>query len=97
MFHLAHMKLSSPQEEDYFNEILAEPNIDVYEFLQRWFSVENSKFGDGKRCNLVMVRIFEVSPSAVRNWGAAPTYLSMPIRHRRYLTYLHRRMLERYS
>lgn len=97
MFNLEQMKLSSPQEEDYFNEIEAQQDVDVSEFLQRWFKIGNNGFGDGKRCNLVMVRIFHVTASAVRSWGTAPVYISMPKSHRRCLTYLHRQMLERFS
>lgn len=97
MFNLEQMKLSSPKEEDHFQKILTEEDVDVSEFLQRWFKVGNNGFGDGKRCGLVMVRIFHVGKSTIRNWGTAPAYLSMPKPHRRYLTYLHRQMLERFS
>jgi hypothetical protein len=91
------MKLRSPEEEYYFQEILAEQDVDVSEFLQRWFNIENNGFGDGKQCNLVMARIFNLTLTGVRKWGTAPAYLSMPKSHRRCLTYLHRQMLERFS
>jgi hypothetical protein len=91
------MKLTSPEEEYYFKEILAEQDVDISKFLQRWFGIESSSFGDGKQCNLAMARIFTVSLSTVRNWGAAPAYLCMPKSHRQRLTHLHSRMLERFS
>jgi hypothetical protein len=91
------MELSSIEEEDYFQKLITEQDVDISEFLQRWFGIGNDSFGDGKRCNLVMVRIFDVTLTGVRNWGAAPDYLSMPKSHRRCLTYIHRRMLEQFS
>ena len=93
------MKFNSLQQEQYAHQISTEQLIDVAEFLRMWFGIEHLQFGDRKPCDLLLIRILNLSqsPSSLRKWGEAPAYPHIPKSHHRNLTHFHYRMLQKFS
>jgi hypothetical protein len=92
------MKSNFPEQEQYAHQISTEQLVDMSEFLRMWFGIEHLQFGDRKPCDLLLIRILNLSlsQSSLRNWGKAPAYPKIPKTHHRNLTHFHQRMLQKF-
>ena len=65
------MKSNFPEQEQYAHQISTEQLVDMSEFLRMWFGIEHLQFGDRKPCDLLLIRILNLSlsQSSLRNWG----------------------------